>query len=344
MPLRSLRIFQALPPYHGGKRRLLGEIFRHLPPPAEAPVLADCFLGGGSVSLYAKARGYRVLCNDIAERSYIVGRALIENDHLTMTHEDVLRLLVPQGDSAGLMEQHFCPDVVTTKHARFLDNALAAASKTEGDKRWLLLLLLVKYLFRLRPMGNFGAKTVVHQMEEGRWDEMNPAFLRDALARKVHGHPADNAEVLRRQINAGVFSNSRANRAYQLDVFDFLPQVGADIAYFDSPYAGTLAYERALKVVDDMLAGEVREHVQKSVFSGPEALAALERMLDAAQHIPVWAISYGNARTGIDDLVRLAGRFKSHVVAREIRYVHCTGLASEQARERNREFVVVARS
>jgi len=94
--LRSLRIFNALPPYYGGKRALLGEIFRHLPPPGEAQVLADCFLGGGSVSLYAKARGYRVLCNDIAQRSFIVGKALIENDHLTLTSDDLLCLFVPQ--------------------------------------------------------------------------------------------------------------------------------------------------------------------------------------------------------------------------------------------------------
>lgn len=65
---KRLPIFDALPPYLGGKRRLLGNIFRDLPPPSEAPVFADAFLGGGSVSLYAKLRGYRVLCNDLGWR------------------------------------------------------------------------------------------------------------------------------------------------------------------------------------------------------------------------------------------------------------------------------------
>ena len=53
---------QALPPYLGGKRKLMGRIFKHLPGPTEAPVFIDAFLGGGSVSLMAKARGYRVIC------------------------------------------------------------------------------------------------------------------------------------------------------------------------------------------------------------------------------------------------------------------------------------------
>jgi adenine-specific DNA methylase len=77
---------RALPPYFGGKRRPLGRIFKHLPKPPEAPVLVDALMGGGSVSLFGKARGYRVVANDIAFRSHIVGKALIENDHARQDH------------------------------------------------------------------------------------------------------------------------------------------------------------------------------------------------------------------------------------------------------------------
>ena len=38
---------QALPPYLGSKRRLLGQIFKYLPSVSEAPVFVDAFLGGG---------------------------------------------------------------------------------------------------------------------------------------------------------------------------------------------------------------------------------------------------------------------------------------------------------
>ncbi|MFH1680729.1 MAG: DNA adenine methylase, partial [Candidatus Eisenbacteria bacterium] len=85
----GLKMFDALPSYHGGKRRLLGAIFRDVPPPDEAPVFVDAFLGGGSVSLCAKARGYEVLCNDVADRSVIVGRALVENDRVLLGYDDV---------------------------------------------------------------------------------------------------------------------------------------------------------------------------------------------------------------------------------------------------------------
>jgi adenine-specific DNA methylase len=190
-------------------------------------------------------------------------------------------------------------------------------------------------------MGNFGAKTVIHQVEEGRWDEMNPNYVRDALSRGINGHPRRIVESLRREVNRGVFSNGKENRACMRDVFEFLPEARADIVYLDPPYAGTQAYETSLKVLDSVLAGEVLRP-EKSVFSGSGALDALERLLDAARHIPVWAISYGNAKTSLDDLVKIVSKFKPNVTAKEIKYVHCTGLAGDEARERNREIIIVA--
>ena len=138
------RRLNALPAYQGGKRRLLGQIFKHLPGPEEVPVYIDAFLGGGSVSLFAKARGYRVICNDIALRSEIVGRALIANDNVTLSQDDVTRLFATSGDDARFIEEHFAPNVVTTNHARFLDGAFPVARNAPGAKGWLLLLLLLK--------------------------------------------------------------------------------------------------------------------------------------------------------------------------------------------------------
>jgi hypothetical protein len=332
----------ALPPYFGGKRKLLGQIFKHLPPPGEAPVFIDAFLGGGSVSLFAKARGYRVLCNDVALRSYVVGKALIENDHVTLGTEDVTRLFQDNRGGSDFIERHYAPDVVTTRHARFLDTAFANARAAPGTKNWLLLLLLVKFVLRMRPMGNFGAKTIIHQVEEEKWEEMNPHYVRDMLSRNVCGHPKRVAETLRQQINAGVFSNGQANEAHQRDVFDFLREVEGDILYLDPPYAGTSAYETSLKALDSILEG-LRVEPRPSVFSRCGARESLEMLFEASRRFPIWVLSYGNREVELETLVRLVEQFKPVVVAESFRYVHLTGLSSEDHRERNREFLIVAK-
>jgi adenine-specific DNA methylase len=336
------RRLAALPPYQGGKRRLLGQIFKHLPRPEEAPVFVDAFLGGGSVSLYAKARGYRVVCNDIALRSQIVGEALITNDHVTLGQEDVTRLFVGSGNGGGFIEEHFADKVVTAEHARFLDTAFENARLASGSKKWLLLLLLVKYVFRMRPMGNFGARTIVQQAANGEWESMNPHYVRDMLVRGVADHPAVVALELRRQINGGVFSNGQLNEVRRGDVFEFLASVDGDILYLDPPYAGTSAYETALRPLDAMLEGRIVRH-ERSAFSSAEGSTVLERLLESAERFPVRAISYGNAEIDLDGLVKAVGRFRPVVVAQEIRYTHLTGLSGREHREKNRELLVVAR-
>jgi adenine-specific DNA methylase len=333
---------QALPPYCGGKRKLLGQIFKHLPPPADAPTFVDAFLGGGSVSLFAKAKGHRVLCNDIALRSYVVGKALIENDHVTLGEEDVTRLFRENGNDSDFIERNFAPDVVTTRHARFLDTAFANARAALGTKKWLLLLLLVKFVLRMRPMGNFGAKTIIHQVEAGEWEAMNPHYVRDMLSRNVCGHPKRVAEVLRRQINSGVFSNGQANEVHQLDVFEFLREVEGDILYLDPPYAGTSAYETALKPLDSILEG-LRVEPKPSVFSKGKATESLEKLFEASRRFPIWVLSYGNREVALETLVTLVERFKPVVVAESFRYTHLTGLSSDEHRERNRELLIVAK-
>ena len=305
-------------------------------------MFVDAFLGGGSVSLFAKARGYRVICNDIALRSQIVGEALIANDRVTLKKEDVTRLFVETSDGPNFIETHFAPKVVTTRHAQFLDTAFENARAASGVKRWLLLLLLLKYILRMRPMGNFGARTIVEQAEWGEWEEMNPHYVRDMLLRGVADHPRRVAEVLRPQINRGVFANGHENEVHRMDIFEFLAGARGDILYLDPPYSGTSAYERALRPLDSILEGRMVDG-QPSAFSREGGIEMLERLLGAAEHFPVWVLSSGNAGTDLESLVKRIERFRPVSVAEAFRYTHLTGLSGEEHRDRNRELLIVAR-
>jgi hypothetical protein len=336
------RFLSALPAYLGSKRRLLGRIAWALPPPTAARTLIEPFLGGGSVSLWGKRRGYRVICNDVALRSAIVGRALIENDRATLSTDDVTRLFAAEpGGSPGFIERVYGGEVLPARHARFLDGAFPVARGTGGAKGALLALLLLRFVLALRPMGNFGARTIVRQMDRGEWDRITPSFLRDHLARRIESHPWSVCEDLREKINAGVFGNGQENESHQRDAFEFLAEVEGDVIYLDPPYGGTSAYETALRPLDSILAGRPVDAVP-SPFSGRRAVEMLDRLLEATRHIPRLVLSYGNAVMSPDELESLVAKHREDVHVETIAHAHLAGLASAESKRKNLELLVRA--
>lgn len=167
-----LSIFDALMPYFGGKRRFAPIIFRHIMDylPEEqwtGKTFVDAFLGSGAVSIFAKWRGFKVIANDIAERSYIAGQALIQNNDTMLTDVGIQRLFFNNPDNNHFIRNHFASDVFTPDHADFLDNAFANARKPL-DKY-----LLIKYIFYIRPYSKFSSPNAFNRpMAEGQYDHI----------------------------------------------------------------------------------------------------------------------------------------------------------------------------
>ncbi|KPJ51533.1 MAG: hypothetical protein AMJ38_00200 [Dehalococcoidia bacterium DG_22] len=146
--------FRALPAYLGGKRRLCGVIFALLAQVVERErwrgmTFIDPFMGGGSMSLYGKACGFRVLCNDVALRSAAIGRALIANSAVRLTQVDVAAVLrEPSEVYPRLAEEEFYPRVFSREHAQVIDRALywLHTGQIPEPRRSLLALLLTKWI------------------------------------------------------------------------------------------------------------------------------------------------------------------------------------------------------
>jgi len=337
------RGYQSLPPYFGGKRKLCPIIFREIAKVYPTSTwsrlrLVDPFLGGGAVSLYAKARGFGVLCGDLAERSVIVGKALIENDAVTLAEADLLRLFVPSDLNRHWIEQHHVPDTFTSEAASFLDNAFAVVDEVSDPiKRDLLRLLLVKYTFSLRPHAQFRAPGAFNRpLAEGRFDDINPIY-HHAVATNLE-HPLPALRRLARTINRSIIRGAQRCQAVKAEAAETIRHgAGADILYLDPPYAGTLAYEDEYRILDELL-GESHE---ANAFSQRDGLAELTQLLSTCGDYPLWVISYGNAVASVDEVTRAVEQFRP-VRAREIAYQHLASTSSEEKRQRNREFLLLA--
>ncbi len=332
--------FDALIPMPGGKRLLVGWILSAILAFSQKPLrVADPFLGGGAVSLALKARGYQVLASDIAERSRLAGRALVENGHLQITDTDRARLLTPR-TVEPFVEKHFAPRYLSAKHARAVDLMLVNLDDFfEGLKRDLLKYAVLKYLLALMPFNQFSASGSYWQpLAEGDFDRIRATYhihLKTAFL-----SPATLLRRIAKTINRGVFGNGRENRAYSMDVCEFLEQhQDIDVLYLDPPYANTLSYEKEFKRLDQILARDLEATLPVSTFSQAGALRQVERLFERTTHVPLTILSYGNAEASLEELVALVRKHRSHVEAHEIHDPHMQNRASKQKNAENREFL-----
>lgn len=289
---------QALPGYLGGKRKLLKDIFRTVPDSKEAPTFADCFMGGGSVSLFAKASGYKVHSNDLAMRSYIIGKALIENDSIKIEEQDLARLF-ENPIKEGYIQRKY-PKVFTTNQAEFLDTALANIWAMNDDgKKWPLLLMMVKHILAVRNFGKFTHTKDAVELQARRFEyPMRSAGHARANLNMIH-HPLPNLQKYARMINHAIFSNGQENTIDRQDVTEFLKGRTGDIAYFDPPYADTTSYEQEYKVLDDILhLGKTAPEMASNPWSSSDtAREEFRKTFKAAKGFKRWVVSMGQTKT-----------------------------------------------
>ena len=337
---RKLAFFGALFPYLGGKRRLCPVIFREIDrllPRREwaGRTLLDGFLGGGSVSLYAKAMGFRVVGTDIAERSITVGRALIENSRVKLTREDVIRLLTPNGEPAMRIEREMVPSVFTANVARLIDRALARARVTDDPaKAALLKMLAVRVALLEHPMSQV-RKGTIHRMASGEYEAITESCVHHYVAGLRLTRP-DRLWAIAQQLNAGVLQGEAT--VLKESVFDVLPRVQADVVYLDPPYPGVMSYEAQYRVLDEILEGSTRP---TSPFTARDGAAMIDGLLERAQHIPIWLLSLGNEVVTIGELEEKMRRLGRKTRAIEIKYQHLPAVATDEKKAANREFLVV---
>lgn len=275
--------YEALPSYFGGKRKLARRILSH----AKGKVFIDAFLGGGSVSLLAKAKGYKVICNDIAERSRIVGKAIIENKGSKLTDYDLYSLF-KQTDNTFIRDNF--PNLLLEKDVQFLDNAFANA-KTDLQK-----LLLIKFLFKYKPFSMLSNK-VPKDLSEANLKVIKPHL-------KYMFKPIRTLKKIKNQINYGIFDNGQDNEFHQKDVFEFLENVKGDTVYFDPPYAGSQSYEEFYNILDSILM-QKKIPVEKSKFNSEDAENFLHKLLEKSMHIPRVIFSFGGPKIDGQHLLKI---------------------------------------
>ena len=282
----------ALPPYLGGKRKLVPFIFRRLArvlDPGEWPQtrFLDPMCGGGAISLSAKWHGFETISSDISVRSRLVARALIANWNVRIVQSDISRLF-------RSVRPESTPQNVRSYFIETAADMVDAANGRSEPYLSLLLLTVTTSFLRMFPMSLSSASDARYAVA-GNWDRISPRRLGHYLKARNGLSPSRLWKTAER-INSGVFGGS--GTAESGDAHDVLSRIDADIAYLDPPYPGTSGYRDNYRLLDELLGDTPPATKIPSVGS----------LLEAAADIPLAMISLGGPNTILNSLVAAVAR------------------------------------
>ena len=251
--------------------------------------VADAFSGSAVVAYMYKTKGLRVLANDRLRYCYHAARAIIENNDTRLSDEDVEELLADNPDAGTFVLETFAGLYFADGVHELIDTVRANCDKFSGYKRDLALFALGKTCMSGNGgFGHFSSSTHYSERED------SPEEFKERLRKNVA------------RINALVFDNGKKCKAFRMDINDFLPEVKADLAYFDPPYAtefSTTNYEKSYHFVEGLMTYwdglTIRKNTKTKLFESDHrpvtkstATPFFLTFLGNAAHIPYWIVSY----------------------------------------------------
>lgn len=291
----------------GSKQRLVDWIWSNTPEDVKS--VFDAFSGSSVVGYMYKTKGLRVLSNDALEYCHHIARAIIENNDVRLSGDEIEALLEKKNSDAGdFIRKNFKGIFFKDETLTLLDHLRANIDALSGVKKSIALFAFGKTCISGGGFGHFNTTT-----EEG----------------KRHYTPDTFIEYYRQnlyRINALIFDNGKENKAHRGDIVDIAPKVKADLVYFDPPYAtqfSTTHYEKAYHFVEGLMtywknkeidhSRKVRSYeIESEGVTPANAKEFFTDFMNASKHIPNWLISYRDkaypTEKEIKQLVAEAGR------------------------------------
>jgi adenine-specific DNA methylase len=214
--------------YQGSKSKIVEWIWENIKN-VEFESVLDAFGGTGIVGYFLKTKNRQVFYNDVLRSNYYIGTALIENDSIKLSKDDIGFLLEHHYDIdySTFIEDTF-PDIYYTyKENRWLDMVIQNIERLDDlYKKSVAYYALFQSCIIKRPYNLFHRKNL---------------YMRTSDVKRTFGNKAtwdtpfeDHFLNFVNEINGCIFSNGKTNKALNLDVFDV--EGDFDLVYVDTPY------------------------------------------------------------------------------------------------------------
>ncbi|WP_029895054.1 DNA adenine methylase [Desulfohalovibrio reitneri] len=322
--------------YIGSKQKLVDWIWKHTP--EGTGTVLDAFSGSAVVAYMYKTKGLQVIANDRLRYCHHAARAIIENNSVRLSEEEIEALLADNAKAGCFVQDNFKGIFFAKGVHALIDTIRANCDKLSGFKKDIALFGLGKTCMSGKGgFGHFSSST-----DYGRRQD-TPDEFKDRLRKNLQ------------RINALVFDNDKENKAYRQDINDLLPKAKADLAYFDPPYAtefSTTNYERAYHFVEGLMTYweglEIKADTKVKYYetdhktvTKANASEFFQTFLGNAKHIPHWLISYrDHAYPNEQEMKRIIGSFgkQSRMKSKDHHYA-ITAKHGEASNAKERLFV-----
>lgn len=276
--------------YIGNKEKIVDWIASLIP--ADATSFFDAFCGGCSVSYKAKTLGLQVYANDALTINYQMARALIENRN-QIIDEDDLNMIFSGEPVEGFMYRNYANRFYFPDECRDLDLIRQNIERLGNSyKKSLAFALMRRAMVRKMPYSRFTINW--DKIVELRNEDLS--YAKYGRRRAYHNQPfrfhfEDNLD----EYNEAVFDNGRDNKAYNLDVFDALKVVDADVIYLDPPYAGTMNdYFGFYGALDSYVNGQIRMPFENNFMDKRNIQSLFSDLFSKLSKYRYWMLSYNS--------------------------------------------------
>lgn len=323
--------------YIGNKEKIVNWITSLIPNDAKS--LLDIFAGGCSVGYAAKQKGLCVFSNDILTVNFHIADALIENNSETLSKEDVEQIFAGE-PFKGFMYDNYSEIYYFPEECMQLDlYRRNIESLSSPHKRSLALILMRRAMIRKMPYSRFTINwEKIKQLRDEDFSYEHYGRKRAYHNQSFRFHFEDNLA----EYNAAVFNNNQPNKAYNLDVYQAIDNIDADVIYMDPPYSGTMNdYFGFYGLLDSYIKGELTQPFENNFIDKKTIHDQFDRLFSSLSRYKYWMLSYNSrSNPSKDELLALMRKYSDNVVVHEMPYAY--RVTGKEKKNQDTEYLFIA--
>lgn len=343
--------------YQGSKRKILPWIYENLKDLKFHSVLDGCG-GSASVSYLFKKMNKSVTYNDNLKFNHVIGKALIQNQSIKFTDEDVNTLVNSNLKAPDLINKVFKGIYYLENENRWLDNVgygILHMNHYTGQvleyKKSIAYYALFQACLTKRPFNLF---------------HRNNLNIRTADVKRNFGNKTtwekDFTDTFKKfvvEANSKIFNSGNICKSINQSIFD-IQNIGYDLVYLDPPYInseGTNETSNYLKcyhfleglvhydeweTMIDYQTGNLRfkNSGEDEYFNKDNIQKSFELLIERFKKSKI-VISYKKGGIpSIEYIVKLMKKYKRNVYTRSQHYIYALNKQNGNA-EKNREVLII---